>query len=292
MLYDYQGNKIALSDGTTGGNTVIQNFNGVKPAPKIMRSIAHRGYNLTAPENTIPAYVLAKQMGFDTAECDVSFTSDGVAVLLHDPTIDRTSDGSGTISDLTYAEVLQYDFGSWKSADYAGTKIPTFKEFIRVCKDVQLHPYIELKDGGGYTAEQIKSIVGIVKENGMRGNVTYLSFNIDYLNYVKEADDAARLAYVVRDINVSIINKTLLLKTGKNDVNLMCQDSGLTDEKVKMCINTDIPLEVWCPNDVSWIENMHPYITGVTSDNLIAEKVLREKHIKEEANNDTNFKSS
>lgn len=279
IFYDNQGNTINVGGGSTT-TTIIQS--GASAAPQIMRGISHRGYNIEAPENTIPAYILSKEKGFDYAECDVSFTSDGVAVLLHDATIDRTSDGSGTISNMTYEEVLQYDFGSWKSSKYAGTKIPTFKEFIKVCKDIQLHPYIELKDDGGYTEEQIKSIVDIVKENGMRGNVTYLSFNIDYLNYVKDADNTARLAYVVRDISVSIINQALLLKTGKNDVNLMCQYGSLTDEKVKMCISTDIPLEVWCPNDVSWIENMNPYITGVTSDKLNAEKVLLQKHITEE----------
>lgn len=67
-----------------------------------VKAINHRGYSAIAPENTIPAYIMSKKMGFTYVECDVSFTSDGVAVLLHDNTIDRTSDGSGAISGLTY----------------------------------------------------------------------------------------------------------------------------------------------------------------------------------------------
>lgn len=278
MLYDIFGNVINTGGGST--TTVIES--GVGVPPKIMTAISHRGYSTIAPENTIPAYVLSKKMGFDYAECDVSFTSDGVAVLLHDETIDRTSNGTGKISELTYEEVSQYDFGSWKSADYAGTKIPTFEEFIRVCKEIQLHPIIELKQGSTYTAEQIKSVVQIVEANGMKGNVTYVSFSADYLGYVRDADETANLGYTVTDITVGYLNRALLLKTGKNKIRLHCNYAAITDEKVNLCMQAGIPLEAWCPNDASWIENMNPYISAVTSDILNAEKVLREKHIAEE----------
>lgn len=267
MLYDVYGREIS------GGGS------SVKPSPKIMRSIAHRGYNPTAPENTIPAYVLARQMGFDVAECDVGFTSDGVAVLLHDETIDRTSNGSGNIASMTYEQALQYDFGSWKSADYAGTKIPTFEEFIRVCKEIQLHPYIELKNGSTYTQAQITGVVDMVKAAGMQGNVTYLSFNATYLGYVKNADPTARLGYIVSIIDGTTISAIKNLRSGSNDVFVKANYQRLTEDMVDMCKRSDVPLEVWCPNDASWIENMNPYITGVTSDSLNAEKVLKEKHI-------------
>ena len=271
MLYDVYGNQI---ETPSGGSSI-------KPTPKIMRSVSHRGYNTVAPENTIPAYVLAKKMGFDIAECDVSFTSDGVAVLLHDETIDRTSDGSGNIASMTYEQAVQYDFGSWKSAEYAGTKIPTFEEFIRVCKEIQLHPYIELKNGSTYTQAQINSVVDMVKAAGMQGNVTYLSFNATYLGYVKNADPTARLCYVVWSIDANSVSAVYNLRTGKNDVAILSHYQRLTDDMVDLCIRYGIPLEAWSPNDASWIENMNPYITGVTSDKLNAEKVLREKHITE-----------
>ena len=279
MLYDFEGNPIPVGGEANGTTTIIQS--GAIVVPQIMRSINHRGYNAVAPENTIPAYVLSKKMGFDAAECDVSFTSDGVAVLLHDETIDRTSDGTGNIASMTYEQASQYDYGSWKSADYAGTKIPTFEEFIQVCKEIQLHPYIELKQGASYTAEQIKSIVKMVERAGMKGNVSYVSFSPDYLGYVREEDKTARLVYVVRDISISILNQALILKTGKNDVALHCNYTAITDDKVALCIQAGVPLEVWCPTTAEWIENMNPYITGVSADALNAEKVLREKHLTE-----------
>ena len=93
-----------------------------------VKAINHRGYSYESPENTIPAYIMSKDKGFTYVEGDVAFTKDNVAVLLHDNTIDRTSNGSGKITDFYYQELLQYDFGSWFSSEYEGVKIPTFKE--------------------------------------------------------------------------------------------------------------------------------------------------------------------
>ena len=112
MLYDIYGTKLTME-------AVSMDYD------RSVKGVNHRGYSTVAPENTLPAYVLSRKMGFQYAECDVSFTSDGVPVLLHDSTIDRTSDGSGSIGSLTLEEVRQYDFGSWKGEQYAGTKIPT-----------------------------------------------------------------------------------------------------------------------------------------------------------------------
>lgn len=131
-----------------------------------VKAVNHRGYSAEAPENTLPAYVMSKKKGFTYVECDVSFTSDGVAVLLHDATINRTSNGTGNINSLTYAKVATYDFGAWFNEanpdiaiDYTGVKIPTFSEFIILCKRLGLHPYIELKSSGSYTQDQITQIV-------------------------------------------------------------------------------------------------------------------------------------
>lgn len=92
---------------------------------KTVNSVNHRGYNTIAPENTLPAYKLSRKMGFECVETDVAFTSDGVAVLLHDGTINRTArnaDGTSIsssidIGSITYDQALDYDFGIWKSAD-------------------------------------------------------------------------------------------------------------------------------------------------------------------------------
>lgn len=254
-----------------GGDAALPvDFSGVT-----VHSVNHRGYSSTAPENTIPAYIMSKEKGFTCVEADVAFTADGVAVLLHDSTIDRTSNGSGSISALTYAEVSKYDFGSWKSDTYAGTRIPTFAEFIAFCKNVGLHPYIELKNAATYTAAQIKSLVEMVNNCGMRGRVSWISFTAAYLGYVRDSDPAARLGYLVSSVTANAISTAQALQTGRNEV--FMDSSDYDTDAVARCQAAGLPLEIWTINSQSIIESMDPYITGVTSDNLIAEEILREK---------------
>lgn len=238
-----------------------------------INSVNHRGYNTVAPENTLPAFKLSKANGFSMVETDVSFTSDDVAVCLHDSTINRTarnSDGTEiantiNISDITYAQALTYDFGIWKGAAYAGTKIPTFEEFIVLCRNLGLHPYIELKTG---TQSQIEGLVDIVEACGMSGKVTWISFSASLLTYVKNYDAEARLGYIITSVTSTAITTAEGLKTTKNEI--FIDSDSYTAEDITLCRNAHIPLEVWTINSVSTIDNLDPYITGVTSDSLIA----------------------
>lgn len=238
-------------------------------------SVNHRGYSTVAPENTLPAYILSKKMGFNYVETDVAFTSDGVPVLLHDNTIDRTSNGSGNIYDLTFEQVRQYDFGSWMSADYTGTKIPSLEEFLYLCKSIMLHPYIELKSRGEYTETQIQQIVDMVQSYGMKGKVSYISFSQDYLTYVKNYDEEARLGYLAAGENVSAhVTFCKGLRTGRNDVFYDTGHWNLPDSLVNAFKAEDIPIEIWTVNEASIILDRNKYVSGITSDNLIAGKVL------------------
>lgn len=250
---------------------------------KNVKAIAHRGYSTEAPENTLPAYILAKKNGFNYAECDVSFTADGVPVLLHDSTIDRTSDGSGSISSLTYAQASQYDFGAWKSAEYAGTKIPTFAEFIELCRNIGMHPYIELKNNGGYSQEAVNGLVDIVKAAGMVGKVTWISYRETFLGYVKNADPAARLGYLAdtttEDRATEAVAAIQSLKTEENEVFADLALVYLNSAKIRHFIDAGIPVEAYYisadPADVSAkILAANPYISGFCTDVCVAGKVL------------------
>ena len=239
------------------------------PALGLAKAIAHRGYSAGAPENTLPAYKLARQNGFDYAECDVSFTADGVAVLLHDSTIDRTSNGTGNIADLTYEQASAYDYGAWYAEEYTGTPLPTFNEFLALCKDIGLRPYIELKAG---TAEQINGLVKAVKQYGLQDVATWISFSANYLALIKAADSTARLGYVVAEVTEAVITTAKGLRTGENEVFL--DSASYTDAEVKLCANAGLPLEVWTVNDAATIRALPAYISGVTSDSQHAVRAL------------------
>ena len=241
-------------------------------------SVAHRGYSTDAPENTLAAYRLAKKKGFACVECDVSFTLDGYAVLLHDASVDRTSDGTGNIADMTLEQARALDFGSWKSEAYAGEKIPTFDEFIVLCKRLGLHPYIELKAG---TEEKIKSLVNVVNRYGMKGKVTWISFYPNCLEYIKAVDDKARLGYVTYYVDADIINTGKQLLSGHNEVFLDCSYNGANSTAMQLCADADIPFEVWTLNDEAKILGLDPYVSGVTSDYIIASNVIYDAGIGE-----------
>ena len=261
---------------TTNGSTqVIVNNN--------INSVNHRGYCSIAPENTLSAYRLSKEKGFTAVECDVSFTKDGVPVLLHDATIDRTcaSGQTGNIADLTYAEVSTYDFSYDKPA-YAGEKIPTLDEFLALCRNIGLHPYIELKSYET-TAEQAKQVVDKVIRNGMKGKVSYISFSSTLLASVVEKDPTARVGYLVNGFGSAQIAVVESLKTANNQVFLDCNYGYMTtttnlddnlESTILRCIEYDVALEVWTINDKEAIKNMDPYISGVTSDTVVAGNVL------------------
>ena len=93
---------------------------------------AHRGASQTHPENTLAAFREAIRLGAHMIEFDVALTKDGELALMHDLTVDRTTDGRGKVADLTMAEIKKLDAGRWKSPEFAGERVPTLREALAV----------------------------------------------------------------------------------------------------------------------------------------------------------------
>jgi len=107
--------------------------------------IAHRGVNQFAPENTLPAIELAIEMDLDYVELDVRTTKDGHMVLMHDDTVDGTTNGTGRVRDLTADEIRALDAGAWFSPEYEGTKVPFLEEAFELMQG-RIGAYVDLKD--------------------------------------------------------------------------------------------------------------------------------------------------
>jgi len=93
---------------------------------------AHRGANSTHPENTISAFKEAIRLGAQMIEFDVQLTKDNILIIMHDDTVDRTTNGHGLVSKLTFEEITKLDAGSWKSRKYLGEKIPTLQDVLQI----------------------------------------------------------------------------------------------------------------------------------------------------------------
>ena len=149
--------------------------------------VAHRGASGYAPENTLAAFDLAVRMKADYIEIDVQRTKDGKLVIIHDNTVDRTTDGTGKVGSLTFDEIRALDAGSWKSEEFAGERVPTFDEVLKRYKG-KIGILIELKSPELYpgieeeTAELLKDYH---LDKPRNGKVIVQSFNFDSM---KKAD--------------------------------------------------------------------------------------------------------
>ena len=276
-----EGTKYIISDDYQGSESCNYKKEKIfEPSEIVVHSINHRGANEYAPENTMSAFRISKELGFDMVECDVDFTIDNIPVVIHDSTVDRTSNGTGEVHSFTFEDIRKLDFGSWKSTAYSGEKIPSFDEFILGCRTLGLHPYIEIKERDYINLELVTTLVNIVHKYDMQDKVTWISFGIDKLQSVVKVDKYARVGFIEEFMSTSIldesINRIKTLDTGYNeifyDLNLGLVNTSIIDrlkeEKIK--------LEVWVVDSVNLITSADNYITGFTSDNLRADWVLRD----------------
>ena len=114
--------------------------------------IAHRGAGKLAPENTLAAFKIGASHGYRMFECDVKLSADGVPFLLHDATLERTSNGAGIAGKQAWAELAKLDAGSWHSAAFAGEPLPTLDVIARFCLDGGYFLNIEIKPTPGHEA--------------------------------------------------------------------------------------------------------------------------------------------
>lgn len=138
--------------------------------------IAHRGNKSVAPENTLPAFVAAVAAGAQSIEMDIVRSREGVAVIVHDDTLDATTSGSGLVADYFVEEIQAFDAGSWFDPAFSGTKVPTFAQFAQYMAG---HPEVEilLEFKGDWTVEQTREVVQTIDEFGVRDQTILQSFN-------------------------------------------------------------------------------------------------------------------
>ncbi|HEX9075950.1 MAG TPA: glycerophosphodiester phosphodiesterase family protein, partial [Anaerolineae bacterium] len=138
--------------------------------------IAHRGASNWAPENTLAAFQRACALGADGIELDVTLTRDGVPVVIHDDTVDRTTNGKGAVAQMTLEEIRSLDAGSWYSAEFRGEKIPTLAGVLQAVGQCGLVD-IELK-GTKLKADGLEAAaIRAVESAGMHERVILSSFN-------------------------------------------------------------------------------------------------------------------
>ncbi|MFI6996335.1 glycerophosphodiester phosphodiesterase [Nocardia sp. NPDC050175] len=108
--------------------------------------VAHRGLAAGLPENTLAAFRGAAALGVDGIEIDLRVTADGQVVVMHDDTVDRTTDGHGRVVDLTLAEIKALDAGRYAGPQFGGERVPTYREVLEVLQGSRMQLLLDIKD--------------------------------------------------------------------------------------------------------------------------------------------------
>ena len=161
--------------------------------------IAHRGTNKRAPQNTLPAFQKAIEMGTDGFETDVHLSKDGVPVICHNYTIDETSNGTGKIEEMTLEQLKSYDFGSYYDPKFKDTTLPTLDEFLDLAVGKGLKVLnIELKPEKDTARREtlVRKTLEAVEARGLSDILLISSFSPEILEYIKQIDPNCKTAFL------------------------------------------------------------------------------------------------
>lgn len=162
---------------------------------------AHRGASGYAPENTLEAFRLSMDMGADGFELDVHMSLDGELVVIHDESVDRTTNGTGLVRDLTLAQLKELDASCGMEA-YRGAKIPTLGEVFDLVKDTHHIVNVEVKTDEWFYPQLEEKCLALAKEKGVEDRVIYSSFNHYTLIKLRQLKSDAKLGMLFGDIMV------------------------------------------------------------------------------------------
>lgn len=140
---------------------------------------AHRGYSAVAPENSMLAFLWAIRVGADGIELDVQLTKDGEVVVIHDETVDRTTNGTGWVKDFTLSEITQLDNGSWFSTEYKDQRVPTLRQVLELVQGSKLELNIELKNSVVDYPDLEQKVIALVEEYDMEEQVIFSTFHLE-----------------------------------------------------------------------------------------------------------------
>lgn len=211
---------------------------------------AHRGASGYAPENTLAAFQKAVDLDADGVELDIQLTKDDQIVVIHDETIDRTSDGKGWVKDYTLEELRAFNYNRTKP-EYKHADIPTMREVFELLKPTGLFINIEIKTGVVFYEKIEEKILALTKEMGMEDRVCYSSFNHYTVARIHELKPDAEVGFLYADGPIDM--PSYGVKHGVNALHPALYNLQY-DGFVKECKEKGLKLNVWTVNERPYME--------------------------------------
>lgn len=166
--------------------------------------IAHRGFSSVYPENTIPAIEGAIENGFYGVEFDIHTTKDGVWILNHDSTIDKMTDGSGEIAEMTFDELQEYTIDNGNGIEnFESLKLPKFEDALKIIKESTIIPFIEIK---GYDPVAFQNLIDLIDNYGFSDKAVIISFDMEALLGIREIDKNIKLMFITNELTMDDVN--------------------------------------------------------------------------------------
>jgi glycerophosphoryl diester phosphodiesterase len=206
----------------------------------MVKVLGHRGCAGIEPENTMRAFKRAMDLGVDFIELDVRKSRDKKLVVIHDDRVDRTTNGNGSVRDLTFEVIRKLDAGK-------GEKIPSLEEALDLLKKEKQRIAIEIKE-----PDTLDEIVKIVTKEGLSSKVIIVSFWHNVLKRIKEIEPEIKTGAIFVGRPVDAVS---IAKAAKSE--LICLKHKFVDEEVVVeCHTNDIGVNAWVVNEIEDIERM------------------------------------
>ncbi|WP_435925795.1 glycerophosphodiester phosphodiesterase [Paenibacillus sp. DYY-L-2] len=221
--------------------------------------VAHRGFSGIAPENTMAAVSLAIEQPFvHWIEVDVQLSKDGVPLLIHDYTLNRTTNGKGPVKDKTWAELRALDAGRWKSKAFAGERLISLDEFLDKIQG-RLKANIEIKTQGNLYPGIEEKIFAAVKKRRMEQDVVLTSFEPRILAKVRELGREFRTGLIVDGKPKDLLLRLQLLGCSFLSINYRY----LTPELAGNAIRKGIDVMAWTMDEVWRLKRVAAMHSGI-----------------------------
>lgn len=237
---------------------------------------AHRGASAHAPENTLAAFNLAVEQHADAIELDATLSADGQVVVIHDDTVNRTTNGTGSIKSMNLAELKRLDAGSKFDPSFHLERIPTLAEVFETVGQ-QIFINVELKNYTSPTDDLPDRVIALVKEYGLESSVMMSSFNIIALIRARSQLPTIPLGLITVTGLAEVTLRSKLVRFGPLFA-LHPNFMDITPKLIQAAHRTKSRVHTYIVNDPDDMRRL--FITGVdgifTKDPLIAHKVLAE----------------
>jgi glycerophosphoryl diester phosphodiesterase len=232
-------------------------------APASPKFVMHRGYSSAAPENTIPAFVLAGKAGAFGIETDVYQTTDGVFVCMHDNDVSRTTNGTGNIYEKTYAEVQALTIDAGANIDqYPNLKVPTLAEYLAVCRRYGSVANIDIKRIASYEA-----LITEIKNHGMIDSCVFSTDGEYGIKNVRQFTNAPIILFGYEGTTAAELCAIAELYTDVWVSPSISNISGISD--VNAVHAKHIPVSAWATSNITTAETLISYgVDCITSDSI------------------------